>query len=52
MNEWLAGFAYRIDLGALVFVLSGLLTMAIAIITVSTQAIRAALNRPSHSVAV
>ena len=47
MNEWLAGFAYRIDLGALVFVLSGLLTMAIAIMTVSTQAIRAALTDPA-----
>ncbi len=47
MNEWLAGFAYRIDLGALIFVLSGLLTMAIAIMTVSTQAIRAALTDPA-----
>ena len=47
MNEWLAGFAYRIDLGALIFVLSGFLTMAIAIMTVSTQAIRAALTDPA-----
>ncbi len=47
MNEWLARFAYRIDLGALIFVLSGLLTMAIAIMTVSTQAIRAALTDPA-----
>ncbi|MCY4351892.1 MAG: hypothetical protein OXC45_02165, partial [Gemmatimonadetes bacterium] len=47
MNEWLAGFAYRIDLGVLIFVLSGLLTMAIAIMTVSTQAIRAALTDPA-----
>ena len=47
MNEWLAGFAYRIDLGALIFLLSGLLTMAIAIMTVSTQAIRAALTDPA-----
>ena len=47
MNEWLARFAYRIDLGALIFVSSGLLTMAIAIMTVSTQAIRAALTDPA-----
>ncbi len=47
MNEWLAGFAYRIDLDAPIFVLSGLLTMAIAIMTVSTQAMRAALTDPA-----
>ncbi len=47
MSAWLAGFAYRIDLDALVFVLSGLLTIAIAIMTVSTQAMRAALTDPA-----
>ncbi|MCZ6636206.1 MAG: ABC transporter permease [bacterium] len=46
MRAWLDGFAYRIDLGVLIFLLSGLVTLAIALLTVSTQAWRAALVDP------
>ena len=46
MSGWLEDFIYRIELGVLVFVFSGLLTMAIAMITVSSQAIRAAFTDP------
>jgi putative ABC transport system permease protein len=46
MQRWLAGFAYRIELGALVFVASGLLALAIATLTVAAVASRAARAKP------
>jgi len=46
MNKWLQNFAYRIDLGWWVFVLAGGMALFIALLTVSTQAIRAALVNP------
>jgi putative ABC transport system permease protein len=46
MNNWLQGFAYRIDLGAGIFIAAGLSTLLIALLTVSTQAIKAALANP------
>jgi len=46
MNRWLEDFAYRIEIGWWVFVLSGGLALLIAILTVSYQAIRAALSNP------
>jgi putative ABC transport system permease protein len=49
MNQWLQSFAYRIDISWWVFVLAGLLTIAIALITVSFQAIKAAMANPVKS---
>jgi putative ABC transport system permease protein len=49
MNKWLQGFAYRIDIGWWVFALAGLLTIAIALATVSFQAIKAAVANPVKS---
>jgi putative ABC transport system permease protein len=49
MNKWLQGFAYRIDIGWWVFALAGLLTIAIALVTVSFQAIKAAIANPVNS---
>jgi putative ABC transport system permease protein len=49
MNKWLQGFAYRIDISWWVFALAGLLTIAIALITVSFQAIKAAIANPVKS---
>lgn len=46
MNKWLQDFAYRIGLGWPVFILSGAIALLIALLTVSTQAIRAALANP------
>jgi ABC-type antimicrobial peptide transport system permease subunit len=46
MNKWLQNFAYRIDVGWWVFALAGGLALLIALLTVSTQAIRAALANP------
>lgn len=49
MNRWLKDFAYRIDIGWGVFILAGALTFLIALLTVSYQAIRAAVANPAES---
>ena len=49
MNQWLGGFAYRTDIGWLVFVASGLITVSIAFLTISFQAVKAALTNPVKS---
>ncbi len=49
MNAWLEGFAYRIDLDWTTFILAGALAMAIALLTVSYQAVRAATANPIDS---
>ncbi|GAB4017218.1 ABC transporter permease [Spirosoma koreense] len=49
MNRWLADFAYRIDVQWWVFALAGLLSLMIALLTVSFQSIRAALMNPVKS---
>jgi putative ABC transport system permease protein len=46
MNRWLQDFAYRIDIGWWMFALAGGLALLIALLTVSAQAIRAALANP------
>lgn len=46
MNKWLEDFGYRIAIGWWIFVLAGGLALAIALVTVSMQAIRAALANP------
>ncbi len=49
MQRWLSGFAYRIELGPLVFVASGLLALAIATLTVAVVVTRAAHAKPVAS---
>lgn len=49
LNKWLQDYAYRIDISWLVFVLAGVTAMLIALITVSFQAIKAALANPVKS---
>lgn len=49
MNKWLEDFAYRIDITLWVFVLSGGIALLIALVTVSYQAIKAALANPVES---
>ncbi|MEP0547438.1 MAG: ABC transporter permease [Rhodothermales bacterium] len=46
MDAWLDGFAYRIGLGPGPFLIAGALLFAIALVTVSTQAFRAATADP------
>jgi putative ABC transport system permease protein len=47
MNRWLADFAFRTRLGVDVFLLAGLIALGIALLTVSTQAFRAARLNPA-----
>ncbi|MEP0547443.1 MAG: ABC transporter permease [Rhodothermales bacterium] len=49
VSRWLDGFAYRIDLGLGVFVAAGLAALAIALVAVSAQALRAASADPVES---
>ena len=49
MTRWLAGFSYRVDMSWMTFVLAGLIAMAIAQLTVSCQAARAATANPVES---
>ena len=49
MNEWLENFAYRININVWVFILAGLSAILIALITVSFQAIKAAIANPVKS---
>ena len=49
MNKWLMDFAYRIDIGWQIFVAAGILALLIAVITVSSQAIKAAIANPVKS---
>jgi putative ABC transport system permease protein len=49
MNKWLQGFAYRTNMGWGTFVLAGIIAVLIAIITVSFQAIKAAVANPVKS---
>lgn len=49
MNKWLQNFAYKIDIPWWIFVVAGVLALAIAFITVSFQSIKAALMNPVKS---
>jgi len=49
MHKWLEGFAYRVSISWWIFVTAGLMALFIALVTVSMQAIRAALANPTKS---
>lgn len=49
MNKWLEGFAYRINISWWVFAIAGITAILIAFITVSFQAIKAAVANPVKS---
>jgi len=46
MRQWLEHFAYRVTMNWQVFALAGCAALAIALLTVSTQAVKAALANP------
>jgi len=46
LYKWLQNYAYRIDIGFWIFLAAGLVVLSIALITVSYQAIKAALANP------
>jgi len=49
LSKWLQNYYYRIDIGWWVFVVAGVVAMLIALLTISFQAIRAALANPVKS---
>lgn len=49
MNKWLQDFVYRINISWTVFAITTLIAMAIALATISFQAIKAALSNPVKS---
>ena len=46
MNRWLENFAYRIEIGWWMFAVAGFIALLIALVTVSIQALKAALANP------
>lgn len=49
MEKWLTNFAFRIDIGVTVFIVCAIIGTLIALFTVSSQSIRAALANPVDS---
>lgn len=49
MNQWLENFAYKIEIGPQTFLLSGLVALLIALVTLSWQSIKAAMANPVNS---
>ncbi|MFC0771793.1 ABC transporter permease [Terrimonas alba] len=49
MNKWLQDFAYRTDIGWTVFAITALIALCIAMLTISFQAVKAAIANPVKS---
>jgi putative ABC transport system permease protein len=49
MRNWLEDFVYRIEIGPSLFILTGILVLAIALATVSFQAVKTAMADPVRS---
>ena len=49
MNKWLQGFAFRIQVSWWMFAMAGFATVLIALLTVSSQAVKAAIMNPVKS---
>lgn len=49
MNKWLQDFAYKTNLSWSIFLFAGLIAVAIALITISFQSIKAAIANPAKS---
>lgn len=49
MNEWLKDFAYRVNIEWWIFIVAAIIAIIIAFITISTQAIKAAISNPVKS---
>lgn len=50
IHKWLEDFAYKTDIGFLIFVLAGSLALLIAFLTVAAQAFKAAIANPVKSI--
>lgn len=49
MRTWLQSFAYRIDMGIWIFILSGVIALGMALLAVSMKAVKAATANPVQS---
>jgi len=49
MNKWLQSFAYRINISWWIYFVAGITAIIIALITISFQAIKAAVANPVES---
>jgi ABC-type antimicrobial peptide transport system permease subunit len=49
MKRWLEGFAYKASFGIWIFLLSGGIALTVALVTVSYQAIKAAVTNPVNA---
>lgn len=49
MQKWLQDFAYRVDIGAGVFIIASLITLLIASLTISLRSVKAATANPVKS---
>jgi putative ABC transport system permease protein len=49
MSKWIEGFAYRINISWWIFLVAGIIALLVALITVSLQAIKAAIANPVKS---
>jgi putative ABC transport system permease protein len=49
MSDWLSSFAYHIELNVLVFAGGSLIAVAIAVLTVTTQTLKAATSNPAQT---
>ncbi|MCH8836794.1 MAG: hypothetical protein IIA60_03205, partial [Candidatus Marinimicrobia bacterium] len=49
LNRWLQDFAYRVEIPPQTFLLAGLGALAIALITISYQVLRASLSNPINA---
>jgi putative ABC transport system permease protein len=49
MNRWLQTFPYRTSIGIWTFVIAGAIVLLIAFISVSSQALKAAMARPAET---
>jgi len=49
MNKWLSDFAYRTGISWWVFAIAAILSVVIAFVTISTQAVKAAMMNPVKS---
>lgn len=52
MNKWLQNFAYRIHISWWMFIVAGVLTIVIALLTVSFQSIKASTANPVESLRI
>ena len=48
-ESWLQNFAYRIDIGWQVFVFAGVISIVLAVLTISFHAIKVATGNPINS---